>query len=113
MEIKNAQIVIGTINKIIANEGYKITNKDRSIFSDTIYPPKGYDFKNNPNGYEALEYKYYAPYVNENEIPQNKVEELKKQISSLKEDRDNLEMVLLDTDFKLTCMKLKNDGLMD
>ena len=113
MEIKNAQIIIGTINKIVANEGYKITNKDRTIFSDTIYPPKGYDFENNPNGYEALEYKYYAPYVDENEIPRNKVEELEKQISSLQEDKDNLEFVLLDTNFRLTCMELKDEGILE
>lgn len=95
MEIKNAQIIFGAINKIVANEGYKITNKDRSIFSDTIYPPKGYDFENNPNGYEALEYKYYAPYVDENEVPQNKVEELEKQISSLQEDKEILNLYCL------------------
>ena len=36
MEIKNAQIIIGTVNKIVANEGYKITNKDRTILSDIV-----------------------------------------------------------------------------
>ena len=113
MEIKNAQIIIGTVNKIVANEGYKITNKDRTIFSDIVYPPKGYDFEINLNGYEASEYKYYAPYVSENEIPQNKVEELEKQISSLQEDKDNLEFVLLDTNFRLTCMELKNEGILE
>ena len=113
MEIKNAQILIGTINKILVNVCYKITNKDRSIFSDTIDPPKGYDFENNPNGYEALEYKYYAPYVDENEVPQNKIEELEEQISSLKEDKENLECVLLDTNFRLTCMELKDEGILE
>lgn len=93
--------------KIIADKGMKIT-KNRDIFMDKVYLSKN----ENINNWEEVGYdiwKYFVP----DEAPQNKVEELEKQISNLQSDRDNLEMVLLDTDFKLTCMKLKNDGLMD
>ena len=47
------------------------------------------------------------------EVPKNEVEELQQQIAILQEDRSNLEFVLLDTNFRLTCMELKDQGLLD
>ena len=40
-------------------------------------------------------------------------EKLQQQIAILQEDRSNLEFALLDTDFRLTCMELKNEGILE
>lgn len=96
------------LTKILADEGKKITNKDRSFFSDFIYLGKN----DSPDNYEEVPYEVWGHFV-EDEIPKNKVEELEKQISSLQEDKDNLEFVLLDTNFRLTCMELKDEGILE
>lgn len=93
--------------KIVADENNKLT-KDRTFFSNEIY----LSINDNPKNYEEVGYDIWKYFIEE-EAPKNKVEELQKQISNLQSDRDNLEMVLLDTNFRLTCMELKNDGLMD
>ena len=94
--------------KLQAKEGYKITDKNRSFFNDFIYVPDNY----NPNDYEEVPYEIWGAFL-EDEIPENKVKEMEQQINNLKEDRDNLEMVLLNTDFRLTCMELKDTGILE
>ena len=94
--------------RLLADENKKITNKDRSFFSDFIYLGKN----DLPDNYEEVPYEVWGHFV-EDEIPKNKVEELEKQISSLQEDKDNLEFVLLDTNFRLTCMELKDEGILE
>ena len=96
------------MTRIFADEGKKITNKDRSFFSDFIYLGKN----DSPDNYEEVPYEVWGHFV-EDEIPKNKVEELQQQINILQEDKENLEFVLLNTDFRLTCMELKNEGILE
>ena len=91
--------------KLLADEGKKITNKDRSFFSDFIYLGKN----DSPENYEEVGREIWKHFIEE-ENPD--VKELQEQIKDLREDRDNLEMVLLDTNFKLTCMELGDMGIL-
>ena len=93
------------LTKILADEGKKITNKDRTFFSDFIYLGKN----DSPDNYEEVGREIWKHFIEE-ENPE--VNELKKQIKDLREDRDNLEMVLLDTNFRLTCMELGDMGIL-
>ena len=95
----------GKIIKILAEEGKKITNSERSFFSDFIYLGKN----DSPDNYEEVGREIWKHFMEE-ENPD--VKELKEQIKDLREDRDNLEMVLLDTNFKLTCMELGDMGIL-
>ena len=93
------------LTKILADEGKKITNKDRSFFADFIYLGKN----DSPDNYEEVGREIWKHFIEE-ENPD--VKELQEKIKDLKEDRDNLEMVLLDTNFKLTCMELGDMGIL-
>ena len=93
------------IIRIFADEGKKITNKDRSFFTDFIYLGKN----DSPDNYEEVGREIWKHFIEE-ENPD--VKELQEQIKDLREDRDNLEMVLLDTNFKLTCMELGDMGIL-
>ena len=93
------------IVRIFADEGKKITNKDRSFFSDFIYLGKN----DSPDNYKEVGREIWKHFIEE-ENPD--VNELKEKIKDLQEDRDNLEMVLLDTDYRLTCMKLGDQGIL-
>ena len=94
--------------KLKAKEGNKITDKNRTFFNDFIYVPDNY----NPNDYEEVPSEIWGAFLDD-EIPENKVKEMEQQIKILQEDRNNLEFVLLDTDFRLTCMELKDEGVLD
>ena len=96
------------LTKLLADEGKKITNGDKSFFSNFIYLGKNDSVDN----YEEVPYEVWGHFV-EDEIPKNKVEELQHQIVELQEDKDNLEFVLLDTNFRLTCMELKDEGILE
>ena len=93
------------IVRIFADEGKKITNKDQSFFTDFIYLGKN----DSPDNYEEVGREIWKHFIEE-ENPD--VKELQEKIKDLKEDRDNLEMVLLDTNFKLTCMELGDMGIL-
>ena len=95
----------GKTRKLIAGEGMKITNTNRDFFSDFIYLGKN----DSPDNYEEVGREIWKHFIEE-ENPD--VKELKEQIKDLREDRDNLEMVLLDTNFKLTCMELGDMGIL-
>ena len=95
----------GKTRKLIADEGMKLTNSDRSFFSDFIYLGKN----DSPDNYEEVGRAIWKHFVEE-ENPD--VNELKEKIKDLQEDRDNLEMVLLDTDYRLTCMELGDQGIL-
>ena len=96
---------MGSIKVLIADDGKKITNGDKSFFSDFIYLGKN----DSPDNYEEVGREIWKHFVKE-ENPD--VNELKEQIKDLQADRDNLEMVLLDTNFKLTCMELGDMGIL-
>ena len=91
--------------RILADEGKKITNSERSFFADFIYLGKN----DSPDNYEEVGREIWKHFIEE-ENPD--VIELKEQIKDLQADRDNLEMVLLDTNFKLTCMELGDMGIL-
>lgn len=93
--------------KIIADKEMKLT-KNREFFVDVVYLGINDKIEN----YEEVPYEIWGLLL-ENEIPKNKVEELQQQIAILQEDRSNLEFILLDTNFRLTCMELKDQGLLD
>ena len=91
--------------RLLADGNKKITNKDRSFFSDFIYLGKN----DSADNYEEVGREIWKHFIEE-ENPE--VNELKEQIKDLREDRDNLEMVLLDTNFRLTCMELGDMGIL-
>ena len=95
----------GSIKVLFADEGKKITNSEQSFFSDFIYLGKN----DSPDNYVEVGREIWKHFIEE-ENPD--VRELKEQIKDLREDRDNLEMVLLDTNFKLTCMELGDMGIL-
>ena len=91
--------------KLIADEGKRLTGVGREYFSETLFLPPDADISD----YEEVGREIWKHFVKE-ENPD--VKELKEQIKDLQEDRDNLEMVLLDTNFKLTCMELGDMGIL-
>ena len=91
--------------RIISEGENKITNKKREFYSDFVYLGKN----DSPDNYEEVPRAIWKYFVEE-ENPD--VNELKEKIKDLQEDRDNLEMVLLDTDYRLTCMELGDQGIL-
>ena len=94
--------------RIVSEGKNKITNKKREFYSDFVYLGKNDSVDN----YEEVPYEVWGHFV-EDEIPRNRVEELQQEIAILQEDRSNLEFVLLDTNFRLTCMELKDEGILE
>lgn len=104
-------MIIQNINGVVslyAEGSNKITNIERNFFTDIICLGKNDSIDN----YEEVPYEIWGLFL-EDEIPKNKVEELQHQIVELQEDKDNLEFVLLDTNFRLTCMELKDEGILE
>ena len=93
--------------RIVSEGENKIINKKREFYSDFVYLGKNDTIDN----YEEVPYEIWGLFLDE--IPKNKVEELQQQIAILQEDRSNLEFVLLDTNFRLTCMELKDEGILE
>ena len=100
------------MTRIFADEGKKITNKDRSFFSDFIYLGKN----DSPDNYEEVPYEIWGLLVGD-EIPKNKVEELTAKIKTLEEEKAELEDklltverehgdYLLDNDLRITMLEL-------
>ena len=94
------------IFKITAEENMKLT-KDRTFFTDEVY----LSLYDSPDNYEEVDYSVWKYFVEE--IPNTEVDKLQNQINELQEDKDNLEFVLLNTDFRLTCIELKNEGILE
>ena len=90
---------------LYAEENNKLTNLEMTFFSDFIYLGKN----DSPDNYEEVGRAIWKHFIEE-ENPD--VNELKEQIKDLQEDRNNLEMVLLDTDYRLTCMELGDQGIL-
>ena len=93
--------------KLLADEGKKITNSERTFFADFIYLGKN----DSPDNYEEVDYSVWKHFVEE--TPDIEVDKLQNQINELQEEKDNLAMILLNTDFRLTCMELKDKGLLE
>lgn len=102
--------------KVIANDSYKITNSKNDYYSDFIFLPFNYNLEDNPQGIRAVGYGIWGEFLEE-EIPQNKVEELTAKIKTLEEEKAELEDklitverehgdYLLDNDLRITMLEL-------
>lgn len=80
-----------TITMLCAEEGMKITDKNKFFFSDFIYVPKNYNLDN----YEEVPRSVWKNYVEE-ENPE--VVELKEQVKDLKDIDDVTLMALAEVD---------------
>ena len=93
------------IMRLLADEGKKITNKDRSFFSDFIYLGKN----DSPDNYVEVGREIWKHFVEDKltdfDILQEKINDNNLMIT-------NLEELLLDTDFRLMCLEMFiEDGL--
>ena len=87
--------------KMLADEGKKITNKDRTFFSDYIYLGRN----DSSDNYEEVEREIWKHFIEE-ENPdikemQNQIKDLKEETQALKEENMMLGDILLDTDYRL------------
>ena len=94
------------LTKILADEGKKITNKDRSFFADFIYLGKN----DSPDNYEEVGREIWKHFIEE-ENPdmielRARLEDTTRDIINLREDSINQEECLLDTDFRLVNLEL-------
>ena len=96
-----------SVKLTVENENNKIANKLRTVFFDNGCIPVS-----QLEDYEEVPYEIWCNFIPDL-VPQTKVQELEQQLNALQEDRDNLEKILLSTDFRLTCMELKEKGLLD
>lgn len=98
--------------RLIAEGDNKITNKNRSFYTDFIYLSKNDKVEN----YEEVPYEVWGLFL-EDEIPKNKVEELTAKIKTLEEEKAALEEklntvetehgdYLLDNDLRITMLEL-------
>ena len=100
------------MTRMFAEGNNKITNKQRSFYTDFIYLGKNDSIDN----YEEVPYEIWGLFL-ENEIPKNKVEELTAKIKTLEEEKAELEDklitverehgdYLLDNDLRITMLEL-------
>ena len=92
--------------KLIAEEGKKITNSERSFFSDFIDLGKN----DSPDNYEEVGREIWKHFIIE-ENPdmielRARLEDATRDIINLREDSINQEECLLDTDFRLVNLEL-------
>ena len=95
----------GTIKVLIADEGKKITNGNKTFFSDFIYLGKN----DSVNNYEEVGREIWKHFIEDKttdfDILQEKISDNNSMIT-------NLEELLLDTDFRLMCLEMFiEDGL--
>ena len=91
--------------RLLADENKKITNKDRSFFSDFIYLGKN----DSTDNYEEVGREIWKHFIEDKptdfDILQEKISDNNSMIA-------NLEELLLDTDFRLMCLEMFiEDGL--
>lgn len=87
--------------KMLADDGKKITNKNRSFFTDFIYLGKN----DSPDNYDEVGREIWKYFITE-ENPdikemQNQIKDLKEGTQVLKEENLMLGDILLDTDYRL------------
>ena len=90
------------IIRLFADEGKKITNSDRSFFSDFIYLGKN----DSPNNYEEVGREIWKHFIEDKstdfDILQEKINDNNSMIT-------NLEELLLDTDFRLMRLEIEKE----
>lgn len=92
----------GNTTKLLADEGKKITNTNRSFFSDFIYLGKN----DSVNNYEEVGREIWKHFVEE-ENPD--IIELIERNKELQETIYMLQDLLLDTDFRLMCLEIEKE----
>ena len=90
------------MTRIFADEGKKITNKNRSFFSDFIYLGKN----DLPDNYEEVGREKWKHFVEE-ENPD--IIELTERNKELQETIYILQDLLLDTDFRLMVLEMEKE----
>ena len=90
--------------RLIAEGDNKITNKNRSFYTDFIYLSKNDKVEN----YEEVPYEVWGLFL-EDEIPKNKVEELTAKIKTLEEEKAELKDKLLEVEKEHGDYLLDND----
>ena len=88
------------MTRIFAEGDNKITNKQRSFYTDFVYLGKNDSIDN----YEEVGYDIWKHFVDE--VPDSKVEKLESSIEMLKTTQIELGDILLDTDFRLMCLEM-------
>ena len=88
------------MTRIFAEGDNKITNKQRSFYTDFVYLGKNDSIDN----YEEVGYDVWKHFVDE--VPDSKVEKLESSIEMLKITQITLGELLLDTDFRLMCLEM-------
>ena len=87
------------IRKLLAEEGKKITNPERSFFSDFVYLGKN----DTPDNYEEVGREIWKHYVKEDNPD---ILELQAKANDLENETIALGDLLLDTDFRLLELEL-------
>ena len=88
------------MTRIFAEGNNKITNKQRSFYTDFVYLGKNDSIDN----YEEVGYDIWKHFIDE--VPDSKVEKLESSIEMLKTTQIELGDILLDTDFRLMCLEM-------
>lgn len=96
----------GSIKILVADEGKKITNSERTFFSDFIYLGKN----DSADNYVEVGREIWKHFIEE-ENPdivelRARLEDTTRDIINLREDSINQEECLLDTDFRLVNLEL-------
>ena len=96
----------GSIKVLVSDEGKKITNSERTFFSDFIYLGKN----DSPDNYVEVGREIWKHFIEE-ENPdmielRSRLEDANRDIIRLREDSINQEECLLDTDFRLVNLEL-------
>ena len=89
----------GKTRKLTAGEGMKITNSERSFFSDFIYLGKN----DSPDNYEEVGREIWKHFIEE-ENPD--MIEMMAQIEDLQDANDELGELLLETDYRLLRLQI-------
>ena len=96
----------GSIKVLIADEGKKITNSERSFFSDFIYLGKN----DSPNNYEEVGREIWKHFIEDKstdfDILCEKINNVDNKIEGNNSSILLLEELLLDTHYKLMCLQL-------
>lgn len=90
------------LTKLLADEGKKITNSERTFFSDFIYLGKN----DSANNYQEVGREIWKHFIEDKstdfDILQEKIIDNNSMIV-------NLEELLLDTDFRLMCLEIEKE----
>ena len=88
--------------RLLADEGKKITNSERTFFSDFIYLGKN----DSPDNYEEVGREIWKHFI---EDKSTDFDILQEKISDNNSMIVNLEELLLDTDFRLMCLEIEKE----